>query len=205
MHGLARVYLFAILVTAGAWCVPLFVATNVIAEALASPSEATRLLLRLLGSAWAALCIAYVFAVGAAFRGERRPGTLWAAVAANGGTCFFLAGTIVTGAWEPWPANVRWLLLAAAVLSAGITGALAWYGLLFDRVFGLGRGRAAGTDEAPGKDTAAPPAPADTGAAARTEAVAASGATAGAAKPGLLGRLRRRGKAPADSSAGDGP
>ncbi|MEE4301418.1 MAG: hypothetical protein V2J24_18410, partial [Pseudomonadales bacterium] len=136
MKGLARVYLFTILVTAGGICAPFFLYAGLVAAALESSTQATILAIRLLAVAWAGLCVGYAFAFGAALRGERRPGMLWAGIVGNGGTCFLLGATIVTGAWEPWESSVRWILLAAAVLTASVTGALLWYGLLFDRVFG---------------------------------------------------------------------
>lgn len=201
MNGLARVYLFNVLVTAGGLCAPFFLYPRVVAEALASPTEATVLVIRLLAVAWAGLCVGYAFAFGAALRGDRRPGMLWAGVAANGGTCFLLGATIVTGAWEPWDATVRWTLLAAAVVTAAITGALLWYGLLFDRVFG-GRQATSAPTPAPApaatpKVEATPPKPSllDAAAGPAARATATAEATAGAGAPASDGKAKTKPKA----------
>lgn len=219
MSGLARVYLFNVLVTAGGVCAPLFLYPGVVAEALESPTDATVLALRLLVMPWAGLCVGYVFAFGAALRGERRPGMLWAGVAANGGTCFLLGATIVTGTWEPWDATVRWILLAASVVTAAITGALLWYGMLFDRVFGArptpeapakepaptaNAGAAAAPASAPAPAPAAPPTPAPVAETPAREPDAASGEKPDEkAGRGLIGRLRGRKKPSPQPPAGD--
>lgn len=212
MNGLARVYLFNVLVTAGGVCAPLFLYPAVVAEALASPTEATILALRLLVMPWAGLCVGYAFAFGAALRGERRPGMLWAGVAANGGTCFLLGATIVTGAWAPWDAGVRWIMLAAAVVTAAITGALLWYGMLFDRVLGGRQAAPAAPASEPAPPAEAPPAKpplVDPAAASGAKAEASvtappgDGGKGGKTPGGLLGRFRgRRAKsAPTDADA----
>ena len=214
MNGFARVYLFNIVATAGGVCVPLFIYAPVIAEALASPTAATVLAIRLLVMPWTGLCVGYAFAFGASLRGERRPGMLWAGVAANGGTCFLLGATIVTGAWGSWDTTVRWILFAAALASAVVGGTLLWYGLFFDRVFGSGDA----TSTAPAEKAAAatkasqpeaPPQPALTPLVqAEAPPAPAAGDAAGEAptKPagsGLLGRLRRGAKKPADEKSTD--
>lgn len=126
---LQAVLLFKIVVTALLWCGPLLVVPLRVLEQCGFPKGQSAILVQLLGMAYGALLVTYVFGLLAVQRGQQPLGVVWTGIASNGGACLLLSLAAARGAWAGWQAPARlymWLSLActgfitAGLLLAGV-------------------------------------------------------------------------------------
>ena len=135
LDGLVRIYLVKVVLTVAVWCGPLLVVPEVVAAAVGIEGIPALFLLRLLGWAYLALCVGYVFGLQAAWRAERRHGPLWAGIVSTGGACVLLSMIVVSGTHGPWAWQAQAIVFLSAAATALITIGLTWYAFGLDRLF----------------------------------------------------------------------
>jgi len=128
MKGLERVFMVKIVVTVLFWAGPLLL---VPAEHLVTAGLPDRAipLARLLGFAYAALCVGYVSGLREVRAGGRAASAIAVGIVSNGGAGAYLTYCAVTGAWAGWQPIVRMGATVSAVLTLGIALGLYWFGL----------------------------------------------------------------------------
>lgn len=128
MSSLAWVFTVKIVVTALFWAGPLLLlpAGRLVAAGL--PGEAVPLA-RLLGCAYVALGVGYVFGLREVRAGRRATSAVVVGIVSNGGAGAYLTYFGLTGAWAAWHPAVRIAAWASAVLTVGIAVGLYWFGL----------------------------------------------------------------------------
>jgi hypothetical protein len=124
MTGLSIVFLCKILLTAFCWSLPLLVVPEVLVTKIGIPIANNIIFLRLLGMAYAALLVGYVFAFNATLRGEYPLTTLWVGIVSNGGVSLILLIYGLLGYWKSWSAiakSMMWFsMLATALITIGL-------------------------------------------------------------------------------------
>ena len=82
------------------------------------------LFFRLLGIAYAALFVGYVFGLQTSLRGGYPAAIVWVGIVSNGGAFLYLVLNAVSGTWASWGIYARaamWILLVATgVITAGL-------------------------------------------------------------------------------------
>ncbi len=129
MNRLSLVFLVKISATVVFWCVPLIMFPAAVLQAIGFPPQPSYMFVRLLGWAYLALCVGYVFGLHASLRGERAAGPIWVGIVSNAGACAYLADFGISGAWTAWGASVQFVLWASVLASAAITVGLYWFGV----------------------------------------------------------------------------
>ena len=127
MRSLSRVLISKIGITIVLWFVPLLFFPVTFLERMGLPAFPSAIFLRLLGMAYGALLVGYIFGLAAARRGEYPHSTVWAGIVSNGGAFLLLAIGASQGDWADWGAPARilmWTSLAATGLIA--TGLIAF-------------------------------------------------------------------------------
>ena len=78
----------------------------------------------LLGLAYAALVVCYVFGLQASLRGEYPGDVVWVGIVSNGGAFLYLLFNAVSGTWESWgnyAQEMMWVsLVGTGVISFGL-------------------------------------------------------------------------------------
>ncbi len=129
VNSLAKVFVLKLAATVLFWCLPLILLPQSVLEAAGFPVQSTYLFVRLLGWAYLALCVGYVFGLKAALRGRRDMSVIWVGVVSNGGACVFLAYFALHGAWASWGGLVQWVGWGSILATAGITAGLYVFGV----------------------------------------------------------------------------
>ena len=124
MRYLSRVLIFKIGVTTFLWFVPLLLVSTPLLEKIGFPTYPSTLFLKLLGMAYGALLVGYVFGLVDTRRGRYPRSTVWTGIVSNGGAFLLLFLGAFQGAWAAWgpPARLAmWASLAATgLISAGL-------------------------------------------------------------------------------------
>ena len=128
MSGLSRVLVAKIALTLLLWCVPLLLLPASLLEQLGFPVPEPQVFLRLLGMAYTALVVGYVFGLLASLHGEYPLGVVWTGIVSNGGACLVLAVAAALGAWAEWGGFAQLVMWASLLGTGAITAGLVVYG-----------------------------------------------------------------------------
>jgi hypothetical protein len=120
-----------IAVTVLVWAGPLLLLPKPWLARAGLPCEAVPLA-RLLGWAYAALGVGYVFGLREVRAGGRATGAVAVGIVSNGGASAWLTYFGATGAWAGWHRAVRIATWASAALTLAIALGLYWFGLRED-------------------------------------------------------------------------
>ncbi|HEX2643812.1 MAG TPA: hypothetical protein VHU81_12535 [Thermoanaerobaculia bacterium] len=130
MRYLSSVLILKIGITIVLWFVPLLFFPVSCLERMGFPTFPSAIFLRLLGMAYGALLVGYIFGWAATRRGEYPDSTVWAGIVSNGGAFLLLAIGASQGAWADWGAPARglmWTSLAATgLISTGLISFGPW-------------------------------------------------------------------------------
>lgn len=131
MTPLARVFAAKIAVTALVWAAPLLLAPARLLTATGLPCEAVPLA-RLLGCAYAALCVGYGLGVREVFAGRHPTSAVAVGIVSNAGAGTYLTYFGVTSSWEGWHPAFPVAAWAFAAATLAIALVLYWFGLRGD-------------------------------------------------------------------------
>lgn len=121
MRGLINVLTFKIGFTVVGACVPLMLVPASGLQSLGFPVPEPIIFLRLLGMAYAALIVGYVFGRSNAKAGIY-PGTaVWVGIVSNGGAALLLSVAALQGTWSTWGVFAQALMWGSLVCLTGIT------------------------------------------------------------------------------------
>lgn len=124
MRYLSGVLFLKIVVTTALWFCPLLLFPILILEKIGFPTSPSAIFLRLLGMAYGALLVSYVFGLVDTLHGRYPRSTVWAGIVSNGGAFLLLSIGAFQGTWAAWGACARivmWTSLAATgLISAGL-------------------------------------------------------------------------------------
>lgn len=128
MKPLARVLVVKLVVTALFWAAPLiFIPESVLAAAGLPRTSAP--VIRLLGTAYAALWVGYALGLWEVVSGRRPTNTVIVGVVSNGGAGAYLLYAGMTGALAGWHPALRIVVWLSAGVALCIGLSLYWYGL----------------------------------------------------------------------------
>lgn len=124
MQNLARVLGIKIGVTVVLWFIPLLFLPSDLLRTMGFPDLGPPIFIRLLGMAYGALLVGYVFGLLATRHGNYPRSTVWSGIVSNGGAALLLSIGAFQGVWATWGFWARlimWLSLAATgLISAGL-------------------------------------------------------------------------------------
>ena len=136
MKRLSTVLITKIAFTILLWCLPLLVFPTSLLEWLGFVVPSPLIFLRLLGLAYLALTVGYVFGLHDLRRGNSPAGVIWMGIVSNGGACIALAVAAVFHAWEAWGMFAQVFMWGSLAGTAAITIALTASGPLATRFRG---------------------------------------------------------------------
>jgi hypothetical protein len=111
------------------WCLPLLTFPAPWFQALGMPEPRPLVFARLLGAAFLALLVGYLFGLHALKHGRPVRQTVWVGIVSNGSASLILFAFGLTGAWGDWGGVARAVMWLSAALTGGITVGLAMTGL----------------------------------------------------------------------------
>jgi hypothetical protein len=124
MRYLSGILFFKIGVTTILWFGPLLFFPAPLLEKIGFPTCPSTIFLKLLGMAYGALLVGYVFGLVDTLHGRYPRSTVWAGIVSNGGAFLLLSMGAFQGVWAAWgePARiVMWASLAATgLISTGL-------------------------------------------------------------------------------------
>jgi len=123
---LMRVICFKIICTAALWSLPLMFFPASLLRWFGLPDQISLIFVRLLGWAYFALLINYIFGRRSMQRGEDATGPIIVGIVSNGSACGVLLWYGVNGTWLSWRPVLNIYLWISAVLTFLITLGLAW-------------------------------------------------------------------------------
>lgn len=130
MSPLSWVLSVKIAITIFAWSIPFLLAPPRLIESLGFKVPEPILFLRLLGVAYAALVVGYVFGLQTSLSGGYPAGVVWVGLVSNGGAFFYLVLNAVSGTWASWGKFARvamWGSLGATgIITAGLIAFGVW-------------------------------------------------------------------------------
>lgn len=124
---LATVFIVKILFTLFIWCIPLLFFSGKLLASLGIPEPINIVFLRLLGMAYAALMVGYVFGLIATLHGDYPIEAIWVGIVSNGGAFLLLLGFLKT--WRSWGLCVQRVMWMSILATGGITFGLVFAGL----------------------------------------------------------------------------
>ena len=128
MNRLEPVIIAKIVVTVFCWAGPLLLVPKDWLCAVGLPLEGVPLA-RLLGWAYLALCVGYVWGLREIRARRQAMGTIVMGIVSNTGAGALLTYYGVTGAWGGWHPAVRVSAWGSAAVALGIAFGLYWFGL----------------------------------------------------------------------------
>jgi hypothetical protein len=128
MQAISRVFIVKIGFTVFAWCIPLLLFPSSLLQQLGFPLPTPTIFLRLLGMAYAALLVGYVFGLRSALQGNYPAGAVWAGIVSNGGAFLLLCGAATQGTWAAWGVVARMVMWGSLLSTGAITLGLVVYG-----------------------------------------------------------------------------
>ncbi len=133
MKALQYVLWFKIGLTFVAWCVPLLLFPGSVFITLGFPLPEPILFLRLLGMAYWALLVGYIFGLRSARSGHYPPEVVWVGIASNGGAFVLLAVAASLDAWLAWGTFAQIYMWGSMVGTGLVTLGLLAFGPLRKR------------------------------------------------------------------------
>ena len=129
MSPLSWVLFGKIAVTILAWCIPLLLFPTSLLKSLGFKVPEPILFFRLLGIAYTALVVGYVFGLQTSLRGGYPAGIVWVGIVSNGGAFFYLVLNAVSGTWASWGNFARVVMWSSLVGTGVITAGLITFGV----------------------------------------------------------------------------
>ena len=129
MRHLSRVLFSKIGITIALWCGPLLLFPVSFLERMGFPTCPSPIFLRLLGMAYGALTVSYVFGLFATRHGRYPGSTVWTGIVSNGGAFLLLSAGAFQGTWAAWGAPARLVMWASLAATGLITAGLIVFGL----------------------------------------------------------------------------
>jgi hypothetical protein len=129
MRHLSRVLVLKIVITIGFWFGPLLLVPIPLLERLGFPTCPSAIFLRLLGMAYGALTVSYLFGLVATRQGRYPGSTVWTGIVSNGGAFLLLCVGALQGTWAAWGSPARLMMWASLAATGLITAGLVIFGL----------------------------------------------------------------------------
>lgn len=125
MNNLSKALILKIGITVFFWFIPLlFFPVSVLNKCIGLPDLGPPIFIRLLGMAYGALLVGYVFGLIESLNGRYSRQTVWTGIASNGGAFLLLSlGALqrVWTTWEGWAPIFMWASLGATgLITAGL-------------------------------------------------------------------------------------
>lgn len=121
MTALSIVLLSKILFTLTFWCIPLLFFPASLFIRLGIPEPQPILFIRLLGSAYVALTVGYIFGFKALHQGKNIQDVLWVGTVSNGLASILLFVYGAGGIWSEWSSLAQFYMWWSAIATALIT------------------------------------------------------------------------------------
>jgi hypothetical protein len=132
--GLNIILAAKIVVTAILWSLPLLIAPRKSARLLGIPDPSPIIFVYLLGAAYTALLVGYVFGLISLTRGQDILNVIWVGIVSNG--LAFILLLLFHSEWKQWPFRARLYMWGSTALSFVITAGLVLFGLVFTKAQG---------------------------------------------------------------------
>jgi hypothetical protein len=126
---LAAVFVIKILFTLVIWCIPLLFFPGKLLASIGIPEPINIVFLRLLGMAYAALMLGYVFGLIATMRGDYPIEAIWVGIVSNGGAFLLLLIYGFSQTWRSWGFFAQAVMWISIPVTGGITFGLVFAGL----------------------------------------------------------------------------
>ncbi len=130
LNILAIVFIVKILFTLFIWCIPLLFFSSKLLAFAGIPEPINVIYLRLLGMAYAALMVGYIFGLITTLHGGYPIEVIWVGIISNGGAFLLLLIYGLLKAWHSWGLFVRIVMWISILATGGITFGLVFAGLL---------------------------------------------------------------------------
>jgi hypothetical protein len=128
MRHLSKVLFLKIGITIVFWFGPLLLCPLPLLERLGFPTCPSAIFLRLLGMAYGALTVSYVFGLVAARQGRYPGSTVWTGIVSNGGAFLLLCVGAFQGTWAAWESLAPLMMWASLAATGLITAGLIVFG-----------------------------------------------------------------------------
>ena len=129
MRNLSRVLFLKIGITVVLWCGPLLLFPISLLERMGFPTCPSAIFLQLLGMAYGALTVSYVFGLVATLHGRYPGSTVWTGIVSNGGAFLLLSVGAFQGTWATWGSPAHLIMWASLAATGLITAGLIVFGL----------------------------------------------------------------------------
>ena len=131
MNNLSKVLIFKIAITVLLWCIPLLFFPLSWIQALGLPITGgpTFIFMRLLGMAYATLCVGYGYGLQSTLKGKRLMAPIVAGIVSNGGACILLLVYGFSGTWLGWGPLMQILMWGSIFATGLITLGLYLFGI----------------------------------------------------------------------------
>jgi hypothetical protein len=126
---LATIFIVKILFTLFLWCIPLLLVPGKLLASLGIPEPINIVFLRLLGMAYVALMVGYIFGLIAILNGGYPIETIWVGIISNGGAFLLLLIYRFLNTWSSWKSFIQIIMWISIVATGGITFGLVFAGL----------------------------------------------------------------------------
>lgn len=128
MTAITRILAFKIALTVCVWCVPLLLFPGAWLRALGFPTPEPLIFLRLLGMAYTALVVGYVFGFRSARRGVYPAEVVWVGIVSNGGAFVLLLAAALNRSWGTWGVVAQATMCGSLLGTAAIAASLVQFG-----------------------------------------------------------------------------
>ena len=112
------------------WGGPLLLIPDFLLELLGFVVPNPQIFLRLLGVAYIALAVGYVFGLRDVLNGRYPAGVIWVGIISNGGACAAISLAALLNVWELWGPIARLFMWFSLVATGAITIGLIVFGPL---------------------------------------------------------------------------
>lgn len=128
MRYLSGVLFLKIGVTTVLWFGPLLLFPAPLLEEIGFPAGPSTIFLKLLGMAYGALLVGYVFGLVDTLHGGYPRSTIWTGIVSNGGAFLLLSMGAFQGAWAAWGSPARIVMWASLAVTGLISAGLIAFG-----------------------------------------------------------------------------
>ena len=118
-RGLARTLAVKIVLTAVLWGMPLLLLPESLMHRLGLPATVPTMFYRLLGTAYTALLVEYLYGLHALRSGGYPAGTVRVGLVSNIAACLVLYQAWYGGVWDTWPFTARALMMVSLFATGG--------------------------------------------------------------------------------------
>lgn len=111
-------------------CVPLLFFSSELFALAGIPKPINVIFFRLLGMAYVALTVGYIFGLISTLHGDYPTEIIWVGIVSNGGACLLLIAYGINGTWRSWKPLSRTVMWISTVVIGSISLCLIFSGLL---------------------------------------------------------------------------